>query len=141
MPFGLCNSPATYQRAIDNGLRETTNAEAFVDDTIVHSNDFKSHVLHLDQTLDCLLEAAGIQLRAEKCKFVYQPFLSHLISANGHHPLPLTLLRIEQFPNPSNKRDIRLFMSLINWYREYVPSVADLAEPLHRLTRKGVPWE
>ena len=31
-------------------------------------------------------------------------------------------------------------MGLINWYREYVPLVATLAEPLHHLTRKEVPW-
>ena len=40
MPFGLCNSQTTYQRAVDNAFRGIANAEAFVDDTIVHSSDF-----------------------------------------------------------------------------------------------------
>ena len=31
-------------------------------------------------------------------------------------------------------------MGLVNWYREYVPGVACLVEPLHRLTRKNTAW-
>lgn len=141
MPFGLCNSQATYQRAIDNILKEATNAEAFVDDIVVHSRDFELHLNHLDHTLRRLAKA-GIQLRLDKCKFAYREvqFLGHRISGEGRQPLPDTLLRIEQYPRPGNKKDIRRFMGLINWYREYVPSVATLAEPLHHLTRKEVTW-
>ena len=49
MPFGLCNSLATYQRALDNVLQEATNAEAFVDDIIIHCGGFAAHLNHLDQ--------------------------------------------------------------------------------------------
>ena len=51
MPFGLCNSQATYQRAVDEALKGATNTEAFVDDTLVHSKDFTSHLEQLDQAL------------------------------------------------------------------------------------------
>ena len=142
MPFGMCNSQATYQRAIDEALKEAANTEAFVDDTLVHSRDFASHVTRLEQALGCL-EKAGIQLRVDKSRFAYPEvqFLGHAISGAGRKPLPSTLLRITKCPSPTNKREVRRFMGLINWYREYVPGVAGLAEPLHRLTRKGVPWE
>ena len=131
MPFVLCNSQATYQRALDNVLKEATNAEAFVDDIIIHSGGFAAHLNHLDQVPSCLAKA-GIQLRLDKCKFAYREvqFLGHLVSGEGRQPLPATLLRIEQYPRPTSKKDIRRFMGLINWYREYVPSVATLAEPL-----------
>ena len=32
-------------------------------------------------------------------------------------------------------------MGLVNWYREYVPGVSELADPLHRLTRKDTVWD
>ena len=142
MSFGLCNSQAAYQRGINEALKEAANTEALVDDTLVHSRDFASHVTHLEQALGCL-EKAGIQLRVDKYRFAYPEvqFLGHVISGAGRKPLPSTLLRIAQCPSPTNKREVRRFMGLINWYREYVPGVAGLAEPLHRLTRKGVPWE
>ena len=108
MPFGLCNSQATYQRAVDNAFRGISNAEAFVDDTIVHSSDFEAHLRHLDNVLQGL-DRPGIQLRVEKCKFAYREveFLGHLVSERGRRPLPATLSRIESWPQPNNKKDIR----------------------------------
>ena len=47
MSFGLCNSQAAYQRGINEALKEAANTEALVDDTLVHSRDFASHVTHL----------------------------------------------------------------------------------------------
>ena len=122
MPFGLCNSQATYQRALDRTLKDVTNAEGFVDDTIIHSKDYTTHLSHLDRTLSALSKA-GIQLRADKCKFAYREvqFLGHLISKAGRRALPSTLLRIEAWPRPTRKKEIRQFMGLVNWYREYVP--------------------
>ena len=108
MPFGLCNSQATYQRALDRTLKDVTNAEGFVDDTIIHSKDYTTHLSHLDRTLSALSKA-GIQLRADKCKFAYREvqFLGHLISKAGRRALPSTLLRIEAWPRPTRKKEIR----------------------------------
>ena len=49
MPFGLSNSQATYQRAVDQALRGCPNVQAFVDDTCVHSPSFDTHLEHLDE--------------------------------------------------------------------------------------------
>ena len=51
MPFGVSNSQATCQRAVDQALRGCPNVQAFVEDTCVHSKDFEAHLDHLDQTL------------------------------------------------------------------------------------------
>ena len=141
MPFGLCSSQATYQRAVDQALRGQTNVQAFVDDTCVHSSDFAAHLVHLDNTLRCF-ECAGIQLRTSKCKFGYQEveFLGHVMTPEGRKPLPAVLRKISAFPRPSSRKEVRQFMGLVNWYREYLPGVANTAEPLHFLTRKGVSW-
>ncbi|KAI6658406.1 Retroviral-like aspartic protease 1 [Oopsacas minuta] len=42
MPFGLCNSQATFQRLMDNILEEVPRAEAYVDDCCVFSRTFES---------------------------------------------------------------------------------------------------
>ena len=44
-------------------------------------------------------------------------------------------------PTPEMQKRSRQFMGLINWYRGYIPGVSDTAEPLHGLTKKGVPWD
>ena len=49
MPFGLSNSQATYQRAVDKALRGCPNVQAFVDDACVHYPSFDTHLEHLDE--------------------------------------------------------------------------------------------
>ena len=130
MPFGLSNSQATYQRAVDQALRGCPNVQAFVDDTCVHSPSFDTHLEHLDEAL-ARLHRAGIKLRVEKCAFCYDEveLLGHLVSKEGKRPLPATLLKVAQFPHPKCKKEVRQLMGLINWYRDYIPGVSDTAEP------------
>ena len=54
MAFGLCNSQATYQRLMDNTLRGIRNAESYVDDICVYSDNFQDHLTDLRQTLAAL---------------------------------------------------------------------------------------
>ena len=41
MPFGLCNSQATFQRLMDNNLEKVPRAESYVDDCCVFSRSFE----------------------------------------------------------------------------------------------------
>ncbi|KAM9308293.1 uncharacterized protein PAF06_012480 [Gastrophryne carolinensis] len=48
MPFGLHNAPATFQRLIDTIIKpHSSYCAAYLDDVIVFSSDWKSHLLHL----------------------------------------------------------------------------------------------
>ena len=60
MPFGLKNAPATFQRALDiilSGVRWQV-CLIYLDDVIVFSKDYASHLRHLDEVLTLLREAA-----------------------------------------------------------------------------------
>ena len=65
MPFGLCNSQATFQRLMDKALKGLINVESYVDDIIVYSQTFEEHVQHLTEVLKRLTEA-GLRLRRDK---------------------------------------------------------------------------
>ena len=71
MPFGLCNAPATFQRLMNKILRPILNrfALVYLDDIIIYSENFTSHVKHLDEVFR-LIAAAGLKLKPEKCEFV-----------------------------------------------------------------------
>lgn len=51
MPFGLCNAPATFQRLMQRclGGQLTESLLVYLDDIIVYSNDFSSHLQHLEE--------------------------------------------------------------------------------------------
>jgi hypothetical protein len=50
MPFGLCNAPATFQRAMDMIFKREKDVFVipYLDDIIVYSNSIVEHVKHLE---------------------------------------------------------------------------------------------
>ena len=89
MPFGLCNAPSTYQRLIDQALKEVPCSLPYIDDTLTHSSTFDDHLQDLKRTLDCYRKE-NLQLRRDKCHFGYKKieFLGHLLGGDGIRPLP-----------------------------------------------------
>ena len=142
MPFGLCNSQATYQRLMDSTLEGIEAADPYVDDTCVHSRNFESHVYDLRRTFEAYRQS-GIQLRQDKCRIGYMEgeFVGHIISAKGHRPVPSTVARICEAERPKSQIELLRFLGMVNYYRDYIPRMASTAEPLYRLTSKGKDWK
>ena len=90
MPFGLCNSQATYQRVIDKALKNVECTDTYVDDILVHSPKFEKHLSSLRAVLT-RLRNTRIQLRPEKCSLGFDEieFIGHVLTAHGHKPLPI----------------------------------------------------
>ena len=58
MPFGLQNAPATFQRTMDKTLRpHRAYAAAYLDDVVIHSEDWDSHLPKVQAVLDSIWEA------------------------------------------------------------------------------------
>jgi Reverse transcriptase (RNA-dependent DNA polymerase) len=53
MPFGLCNAPATFQRALDMILAKFKRNYAliYLDGVIIYSRTVEEHMTHLDEVL------------------------------------------------------------------------------------------
>ena len=68
MPFGLCNAPSTFQRLMENILRELNwkTCLIYLDDVIVFSRTFEDHLQHLAQVFD-RFRHANIRLKPSKC--------------------------------------------------------------------------
>lgn len=85
MPFGLCNGPATFQRAMDNILRQHLGKMVmpYLVDIIIFSKNEEKHEKDLEIIMG-KLKAANIFLNKKKCD-VYQDELKILgfIIGNG----------------------------------------------------------
>ena len=113
----------------------------YIDDTLTHSPTFEEHLTDIHLTLESY-RVAGLQLRIDKCHFGYRKveFLGHILSGSGITTLPTIVNKIENQARPTNVKRLRSFLGLINYYREFLPKMADIATPLYRLTKKGVQW-
>ena len=143
MPFGLTNAPATFQRLMDNILRDFHSfCLVYIDDIIIFSNTFEEHLIHLSKVLQRLIDS-HLVVKPSKCQLLKQelPFLGHVITPGYIAPDPEKIAAVSTFPVPHNVKSLQSFLGLVNYYRRFVQGLSDIAEPLYRLLKKGIIWQ
>lgn len=136
LPFGLSNSPATWQRLIDRvlGADLALNVFVYLDDIIVLSETFEQHLAILEKIFDRLV-AAGLTLSREKCQFCRPElhYLGYVVDKRGLRVDPAKVEAILNIPTPKNVSDVRRFLGMCSWYRRFVPEFSTLSAPLCEL--------
>jgi len=144
LPFGLTNSPATFQRLMSHILRglEYTCALIYIDDTIIFSKTVDEHLDHIEEVFKRLRDA-NLRLNPKKCKFAKQEleYLGHIVTPQGIKPCPSKIKAIESYPVPKNVKQLRSFLGLANYYRRFIKDFAKVAHPLNQLTKKFVKFD
>lgn len=140
MPFGLCNGPQTMSRLMDKVIpsRLRENVFIYLDDLLICSSDFKSHIDILSQVASCL-KAAKLTINVSKSKFC-QREIRYLVYIVGNGCLkvdPSKVEAIENFPMPKTPKQIRRFIGMANWYRSFIYNFSDLAGPLTVCLKKS----
>ena len=141
MPFGLINAPATFQRLMDNILRDTTNFVVwYIDDICVFSKTWNDHLLHLETVLT-KLQDAQLTLQLTKCVFAAPScdFLGHHVAEEVISPQKAKTASIENFKQPKTKNDACSFLGLVSYYRRYISNFSAISSPLSDLTKNRWP--
>ena len=139
MPFGVCNGPPSFQRLMNEVLRECRSfAIAYLDDIVVFSPDEDTHLQHLDQVFRAIIHAK-LKFKTIKCKFMQYEisFLGHRVNGKGVLPLASKVAALEHFPAPKSAKAVRRFLGMASFYRRHIPSFAQIAIPLDELTHKN----
>lgn len=143
MPFGVCNGPSTFQRLVTMALGDTmfTDCLAYIDDILVYAADPDELMTKLHRVF-AKLAAAGLKVKPQKCHFGVSSvdFLGHHVSIAGTRPLAAKLATIVSSSRPTSLTELRAFLGLTNYYRDYITDYSSLAAPLYDLLRKNVPW-
>jgi len=141
LPFGLTTAPSVFQRLMDLVLCGLTyiTCLVFLDDIIVYSRDFDTHLQRLQEVFE-RLRGANLKLHVKKCCLFQRKvsFLGHVISESGIEVQRDKVAAVRDWPTPRNLSELRSFLGLCFYYRRFIAGFADIAAPLHALQRKNV---
>lgn len=139
MPFGLCNTPGTFQRLMEVVLGDLAFDVLliYLDDLLVFSSDFDSHCEKLDLVFGHLKEH-GLKLKPSKCFLLESEvkFLGHIVSTADVQVNMEKIRALKDWPIPENAKDVRQVVGFMSYYRRFVTNFAQLARPLHTLMGK-----
>jgi hypothetical protein len=143
MPFGLTNAPATFQNYINDILAPYLDrfCTAYLDDTLIYSDNFEEHQQHVCLVLDAFAKA-GLHLKPEKCEFHQQEvkYLGLIISMEGIKMDPEKIHAMQDWEPPGNLKDVRAFLGFANFCHRFIHDYSRIVQPLTFLTCKGVPF-
>ncbi|THH08105.1 hypothetical protein EW145_g2929 [Phellinidium pouzarii] len=145
MFFGLCNSPATFQKFMDEIYTKEIIAGAiliYMDDVLIFATT--KSILH-DKTIKVLTKMRDndLYLKPEKCAFCVEKveYLGLIISQDQIAMDPSKLTGVSHWPTPTKLKEVQQFLGFTNYYRRFINNYTSIAQPLDELKMKGIEWE
>ena len=150
--MGLQNSGQSFQRLVDSVLKGLPDTFCYLDDILIFSKSKESHLATLDELFKRLAKA-GLSLNLGKCEFGKDSldYLGFTIDCNGLRPIEKKVEAIQNFPKPTNQKQLLGFLGALNYYRASLPSLppkddkskartpAEILDPLYKLATCELP--
>lgn len=140
MPFGLCNAPSTFMRAMTQTLQPFIGRflVVYFDDILMYNKNKEDHLSHLRQVLRVLREEK-LYINMKKCSFLTSSviFLGFVVSAQGVKADPEKITTILNWPVPETLHEVRSFHGLATFYRRFIRSFSTIMAPITDCMKKG----
>ena len=142
LQFGIHSATGIFQREMDRRLLRIPMTKVRVDDILISGRDDAEHLGNLREVLVKLREA-GLTVKLAKCAFMQDEvtYCGYVINRDGVKPMPANVAAVKEAPAPTNLKELRSFLGMVNYYNNYLSGLSTLTEPLHALMRKEVPWK
>jgi hypothetical protein len=143
MTFGFSNTPATFQRIMNEIFHTEENSFiiVYLDDILIFSETWKEHINHIRWTLDKLREDS-LFAKMKKCEWGIQEveYLRHIIKPGQVAMDPKKIQAVKEWPIPQTVKNVQAFLGLANFYRRFVHRFSQIATPLTELTKLDKKW-
>ena len=116
---------------------------AYIDDMLTHTelDDVDIHAA----ALECLFNAClkdQLFIKLAKCDFCRRrvKFLGFIVGNGEIATDPDKVKAVQQWQPPTTVTQVRSFLGFCNYFKHMIPGFAEIANPLHQLTKKTEPF-
>lgn len=142
LAYGVNAATGIFQRLMCSILAGIDGVACLLDDVVISGCTVEQHDQRVESVLQRLNEV-GLKLNKSKCVFAAKrvTFLGYEIDEAGIHPSKEKVKEISEKPAPSNKRELKAFLGLYNFYERFLKDKTILLEPLYTLLKENVKWQ
>ena len=142
MYFGLCNSPATFQKMMNEIFHDMSDVcVVYIDDLMIFTptDNQEEHDRIVLEVLKWLCNN-DLFVKPKKCRFrvTEVDFLGMIVSCDGIKMDPEKVNAILKWPEPTNVKKVHAFLRLSNFYRRFIKDYAIISRPMVDLTCKDI---
>ena len=145
MSFGLTNAPSSFMALMHDVLKGLVDKTivVYLDDIIIFSKGNKEeHQAKVEEVLQRLQEHSLVVNQA-KCSFFQSSvdFLGFHVGRDGVKMEAAKVKGIMDLAPPTTKKQLRCFLGMIGFYRDFIDSFSVVSSPLSDLLQDKQIWE
>ena len=132
---------SSFMREYLNPVVKADQCAQYVDDIGIAANNATDLYRNIRAVFQCIRNA-GLKLTNERCHFAVRQveLLGRTISSEGVSP---QAHKIQNFLNklrfPKSKKALQRYLGFVNYYRNYIPRMAEKLNPFYKLLKTEVP--
>ena len=132
---------SSFMREYFDPVFKADQCAQYVDDIGIAANDATDLTRNIGAVFKCIRQA-GLKVTIEKCPLGVRQveFLGRTISSEGVLPQSL---KIQGFLNklrfPKSEKALQRYLGFVNYYRNYIPRMAEKLNPFYKLLKEEVP--
>ena len=141
---GLSRSVSAFSSFMREYLDPVVKADQcaqYVDDIGIAANNATDLTRNIRAVFQCIRNA-GLKLTIEKCHFGVRQveFLGRTISSEGVSPQAHKIQNfLAKLRFPKSKKALQRYLGFVNYYRNYIPRMAEKLHPFYKLLKTEVP--
>ena len=147
MPFGISSAPEVWQQRMHEFVEDLEGVEVIADDFLiagfgetdaeVNSSLEKNERAFFQKCREWNLKLNKLKLKRAQTEV---RFMGHLLTSDGLKADPAKVEAIVDMPPPTDVKDLKRFLGMVNYLAKFFPLLSDMTEPLRRLEDKDVHW-
>lgn len=140
MVMGYKNSPQIMQRVMNKIIGELRGkgVEVYMDDIIIHAKEREKHNWLVKEVMK-RLEMNKMRVNPRKLQLGLKEVKILGVTIDGENKRPSEIKRNEalEYPQPTNVSELRRFLGLSGWFRDFIKDYAEKTKELTNALRKN----